>query len=791
MKFTYKWLLSFLETNLSPDEIGENLVQLGIEVESIFNPSLLLNDFSVALIEEVSQHPNADRLKICSVRTGKDLRQIVCGAPNARAGIKVVLAEIGAVIPNGNFEIKPSKIRGIQSEGMLCSYDELNIDGDSKGIIELVEDASIGDKVARYLGLDDVTFEVAVTPNRGDWLSVYGIARDMAAKGLGRLKKIQELEINSSFKSRISPRIESKACKFLALIEIKDLHNAQSPDWLQKLLKNIGMNPVSAIIDITNYFAVSFARPLHAYDVQKIHGNLIARNANSSEKFIDLAQRALNLHPEDLIIGDESGPQALAGIIGGEYTKCSTETCSIILESACFDKISITNSGRRHNIITDARKRFERGIDDFESINMLKNAAIMIQEICGGSISDISVDGSLIDERLIEFDPSIIAKRIGIVIEPTNIIEILGNLGFEVKDYIGQKILFKIPTWRHDINCPEILAEEVARIFGYENITSNPLFGEIALKSTIAPPQKQIYELRHAVASLGYDEVVTWSFMNSKKAQYFCEMSENLYIHNPISQDLDYMRFSITPNLLEIISKNHARSLQDVAFFETGPVFLGLNPEDEIEMISGAISGAKTKHTHLSAKKEISFFDIKSDVDRIISELGYQSSILHIINESPKYYHPGRSATYKLGKKTIAYFGQLHPKISTLYGIETDVYAFEILVQNIVHTKSRMGRRRKATFSPYQMISRDYAMIFDKELAVGNVINALKDSDELIKNIEIFDVYECSKIGDDKKSIAFRVFIQSDNRTLSDSDINGVNNKILGIFEKAGGVIRD
>ncbi|NDB82341.1 MAG: phenylalanine--tRNA ligase subunit beta [Alphaproteobacteria bacterium] len=800
MKFTYKWLMKFLDTRLTPDEIGVAMTNIGIEVESIVDPSEALRGFSVAYIEEANSHPNADKLKICKISTKNGTRQVVCGAANARSGLKVVLADIGVKIPNGGFEIKLSKIRGEESYGMLCSYEELNLEGDKGGIIELSSDAAVGDLAAKYLGVDDVIYDVSVTPNRGDWLGVYGIARDLAAKGLGAIKKLEDVDIsilvngnslpaNANFPpASASVATTSNSCSLLALIEITNLNNSSSPEWLQQLLKNIGITPISALVDITNYFSVSFARPLHAYDANKINGNLVARKALDGEAFTDLVGKQYKLSSEDLVIADSRAPQSIAGIIGGMDSKCTKETSSIILESACFDKISVTKSGRRHNIITDARARFERGIDDAETINMLKRATNMIIEICGGSVKNISITGSLPEARPISFDHKLIESRIGIKIDIEESQKILNRLGFtQDQNNIGS---YRVPSWRHDINCPEILAEEIARIFGFENIEPKPLLQEVGFKAILEPSQKKLDELRRLTASIGYQEVVTLSFMSSKYSSFFFEIDKNLRINNPISQDLDYMRVSIVPNLLEIAAKNNARSIPDISIFEVGPVFSGLMPENEHLVMAGLISGISHMQAHYRPKKDVEFFDIKSDVNRIITESGININSLKITQSSAKYCHPGRSASYFLGKNLIAHFGEIHPEIAKLFSLEAKVCAFEIFLDNIPAQKIKMARRPDLTLSPYQIVSRDFAYIFAEDMEAGEMLRKISLAERRVKKVEIFDIYSGDTIGKNRKSIAFRVKIQSDTETLRDTQIEEIVLQIMSIAEQFGGEIR-
>ncbi|MDX1923663.1 MAG: phenylalanine--tRNA ligase subunit beta [Rickettsiaceae bacterium] len=792
MKFTYNWLLKFLDTNLSPEEIGNIMTNIGIEVESIFNPGEYLKGFSVAYVEDTAPHPNADKLKICKVSTKSGVKQIICGAANARSGIKVVFADVGTIIPNGEFTIKLSKIRGEESCGMLCSFEELKLDGDSNGIIELPEDAIIGAAINKYLGLDDVVYEISVTPNRGDWLGVYGIARDLAAKGAGTLKKLQGTQLIP--KNKREDVSMPAACKLLGLMRINNIRNTESPEWVTKLLKQIGINPISAAVDVTNYFSVSYGRPLHAYDADKISGSLSARLAYEGEIFTDLLEKTYSLCTEDLVIADKNGIRSLAGIIGSYDSRWLDSTKNIILESAIFDNISVTKSGRKHNIISDARSRFERGIDEAQTIEMLYAAGNMILELCGGEIDSVDIKGVLPQATYISFDPELIEKRIGINLEPEIIEKILTALGFEKQISEKRSSLdmpsYKIPSWRHDITCSEVLAEEVARIYGFEHIIPSSLVQEINFSRILTERQRCLDELKRMTASLGYNEVISWSFMSSKKAEYCSEIQDELRLINPISSELDYMRPSIIPNLMDIIAKNHARSIYDISIFEAGPIFLGNEISDEHCVIAGVVTSANDTMTELSFKKKTGFFEIKSDVNTILQESGINIDSLKISTSQVKYLHPGRSASYFLGKKLIAHFGEIHPQIMKLFSLETRIYGFEIYVDNIPSLKSKMGRREHLILSQYQPVTRDFAYIFDEDLKAQDLLSQIHKCDNLIKSVEIFDIYSGEKMGHSKKSIAFRVRIEPEDGTLEDHEIGHISSKIMSIAKKFGGEIR-
>lgn len=800
MKFTYNWIKKFLDTDLTPRELGDELTKLGIELESIIDRSLDLSKFKVAYIQEATQHPNADKLKVCSVDTGSATLQIVCGASNARSGIKVVLAEVGTLIPNGGFAIKASEIRGVKSNGMLCSADELGIKNSNypdDGIIELDNDAIIGDGVLKYLGIDDVVYDVSVTPNRGDWLGVYGIARDLAAKKLGILKEINPSHITPQFKTNISAKLQSNDAKFIALREIKNVRNSQSPAWLKNLLTLIGIEPISAIVDITNYFSISFARPLHAYDKNKVGDNFIVKNLSENSEFSALNGKKYSLSSADLVICDENSILSIAGIIGGENSKCDETTSSIILESAVFDRVAVTKLGRKHNIITDSRARFERGIDENYTIDYGNLAASMIMEITGGIASNLITQGEMTKERFIEYNLNLLSKRIGIssfiqnplddlkggndIIEKSE--EILSSLGFKIISKNDKILQLQIPSWRHDINCQEIIAEEIARIIGYEAIENHKLEDLEPFKKLITPEQKRIEILRRKAASIGYLESITYSFMSSKISSNFADHKKELCILNPISSDLDYLRPTIIPNLIKSVANNLNRSASNISIFEIGPVFDGLEGKDEITHLSAVYCGEKITKSHCDNQRNLDFFDIKSDVEQILSETGIDIKKLIISKDTPRYYHPGRSAIYKLGNKLIAYMGEIHPKIKEIFDIKQQIFGFEIFIDNIPIPRTKYGKKTEVKFSQFQPVSRDFAFILDNYIQASDLIKSIINIDELIRDIEIFDLYSGANIGEGKKSIALRVNLQSFDKTLIDEEIEEISKKIIATVE--------
>ena len=813
MKFTLSWLKHFLDTDASLEKITNSLTMLGLEVEGIIDRRTELENFEVAQILETAPHPDADKLKVCTVKTAAGIVDIVCGASNARAGIKVVLAKIGTIIPNGNFKIKQSKIRGVDSCGMLCSREELNIKGDSSGIIELPQDVQVGDKIAEYFGLDDPVIHINVTPNRADGLGVYGIARDLAAAGIGTLKALEIPIIKKEFVSNTEIKIlNQEACPLFAVYEIKNLKNGESPKWLKQHLENISVGSISAIVDITNYISYSFGQPMHAYDADKIKGNLTIDSLKSKETLLALNDKEYELGQDDIVIRDDKEIHCLAGIIGGKNSSCNEFTNNIFLEAACFDSKYITRTGRKMMIDTDSRYRFERNVDREFTLKALDYATNLILTICGGSASAPQIAGNdKLPIRTIDFPFNFFASRSGFRLEVEEIVGILERLGFETchsrengnpekletkldprlrrddnrefrdinKGFIDDVIKITIPSWRYDVWVKEDIVEEIVRIYGYDKIPLSPL-PKSTIEKIINREQRRFMDIKRLLASSGYTEVISWSFMDSKKAKLFSEIKKELILQNPISSDLDYMRPSILPNLLKFACNNINRSYKDLSLFELGPIFHDADNITPIKSVAGIrIGNNLPKNCHMIIQS-VSIFDIKSDLEAIFAQTGLELDKCQMKNEAPSYYHPTRSSTVTLGKSVIAYFGQIHPAILKIFDIEHDVMAFEVDLSQLPLTKEKFGRRPELKISDYQMVNRDYAFIIDESQKIGEILSFIKNVDKnLIKNVNLFDIYNGDKIEKGKKSIAISVTIQDDNKTLTEEDINNVNKIII------------
>lgn len=792
MRFTLKWLKQFLHTEATLEEIAHTLTMTGLEIEDIDDKSNDLKDFEVAEIIEAKQHPDAVKLKVCTVKTKSDTLQIVCGAPNARAGIKVVLANVGTVIPNGNFKIKKTEIRGIESVGMLCSAEEIGIPGDSSGIIELKENAVIGDNVAKYLGVDDPILHINITPNRADALGVYGIARDLAASSIGTLKKLELPIIEENFTSNASlNNNDKKACPFFAIREIKELENKESPEWLKNYLDNIGVGSISPIVDVTNYISYTFGQPMHAYDAEKISGGLTVETLSESTNFKALNGKEYALESGDIIIRDEQEIHCVAGIIGGINSSCTENTTNVILEAASFNSEYITKTGRRLQLDTDSRYRFERNVNSEFTQNALDIATDLILSICGGTASKVlEVGDAKLPVRTISFPSDFLKSRANIDLTGKEINDILSKLGFECK--IADKLInITIPSWRYDVSIKEDIVEEIVRIYGYDKLPETPL--PTANISRIIPKdQRRVTDIKRLLASTGYTEVVTWSFMDSKKAKLFSNLKDELMLQNPISSDLDYMRPSILPNLLKIASNNLNRSFHNLSLFEVGPIFE--NAGDKVINHACAIRTGTTsnKNSHGDSRK-FDVFDMKADIAILLELAGLDINKCQIKNYVPGYYHPTRSASLSLGKDILGYFGQVHPSILKAFEIDMDVMTFELNISNLPYGKDKFGKRPNYTASDYQKIVRDYAFIVNVDQPVGEMLNLIKNADKkLVRAVEVFDIYSGANIEEGKKSVALSVSIQDDNKTLEEADIEKVNKAIIdGVVQKFGAILRD
>jgi len=784
MKFTKDWLQDHLKTNKTELQIIEKLNNIGLEVENIELSKNELSDFTVAKIVKSEKHPNADRLKLCKVDIGNGkIVDVVCGAPNARDNLVTIYAPPGSIIPKNQMKLQISKIRGITSYGMLCSGSELNLSSESEGIVEL--DKKYISKIgSRYFkNNDEKTIELSITPNRPDCLGIRGIARDLAASGIGTLKNLKILKIKKSSKHNFKVVINkntNQACSIFGSCIIRNIKNTESPSWLKKRIVALGLRPISAVVDITNYVMFDLNRPLHAYDIDKVKNKIVIRNSKKGENFEALDNKKYNLNDDMCVISDDEGVLGLGGIIGGVRSGTEINTKNILLESAYFDPEITRKTAKKLNINSDAKFRFERGIDP-DSIKIgLQEAAKLIMKICGGDVSKIDIQKiKKFKKKIIKFDPNLVTKTVGVNIGNTEIIKILNNLGFDTKK--KSKIFNVIvPSWRPDIFGEIDLVEEIIRIKGLDKLKSIPP-EKIRLKPTLNYLQRHFHLGQRAVASKGYLETITWSFTDEKINNKFCGDTEVVKIVNPISSDLNVLRSSLFPNLIYYLEKNLNRGFGDQSLFEIGPVFTGRKPGDQITVICGVKKQQIDEYSNIK-KTSMDVFKIKSDLVKTLLELGVNKDETTIVSKTPDYYHPGISGSiYTKDKKNIlAYFGEIHP------GIISNSYGFEIFLENLVKYKQQFKKEKESlVYSDFQKSDRDFAFLIDKDVEAQVLTEIIENIDKsLIKNVKVFDVYEGPNIDKDKKSIALKVTIQSDTKTLNEKDLNDISQKIITLVEE-------
>ena len=801
MKFTIDWLKEHLDTNYDDNKIVNKLTDIGLEVESFQSQMSELDNFIVAKILNAEKHPNADRLKVCDVDIGKNkVVKVVCGATNAKKNLLTIYAPPGSIIPKNQMKLSITKIRGVTSYGMLCSESELNLSDESEGIAELSSkkyNNQVGKKY--FKNNTSKVIDLSITPNRADCLGVRGIARDLAAAGTGKLKKLTLKNIKKSGPQKINIKItkeKNQGCLAFGSCLIKGVKNTESPKWLKDKITTLGQKPISAIVDITNYVMIDLNRPLHAYDADKIDKGIIVRNSKKGEAFKALDNENYSLKDDMCVISDNSGVLGLGGIIGGTRSGTEFNTKNILLESAYFDPRSIRKTSKLLNIDTDAKYRFERGIDP-ESIQLgLLKAAELIKKICGGEISKIDIKkNENFKKNQIKFYIPFFEKITGFKVSDKEIVKILSDLGFKIKK---QKNLLNlsVPTWRPDIIQSIDIVEEIVRIKGYDQIKIEEP-EKARLKPTLNKQQKLFHFLQRSIASKGYLETITWSFTDSKINQLFNENKLQTKIVNPISSDLDVLRNSIFSNLIVYLKNNLDRGFKDISLFEIGPIFSGYKPGDQQIVIAALKSGKVSRLNWLEKERTVDLFDAKRDVIQSLSEAGFDQSKLFIDDKTPDYFHPGKSGAIYINKnenKPVAYFGEIHPNIIKKLDIKTETLAiFEIYIDNIKKTEKKLkDQKLQYKYSDYQKSERDFAFVLDKNFKVQNLTKLISEIDKnLIKNIKVFDIYEGGNIPEDKKSIALNVTIQSFEKTLTDEDLEKINKLIISTVEnKTGAKLR-
>ena len=795
MKFTLSWLKDHLETDAGAQTIGDKLTSIGLEVESISNAGAALKDFIVGEVLTAEKHPNADKLRLCTVNAGEGSPlQIVCGAPNARAGIKVVLARPGTVIPASGEALKIGTIRGVESRGMMCSARELLLGEDHDGIIELSADAVVGGPAAAALNIvSDPVIDVSITPNRGDAASVWGIARDLAAAGLGTLKSEKILPVAGKFPSPkkitldFSPE-NKDACPIFAGRLIRGVKSGPAPKWVQDRFKAVGMKSISALVDATNFVAQDRGRPLHVFDADKLSGNLHARMANEHEQVLALDEKTYVLDKDTIVIADDSFARGIAGIMGGMDTGSFADTQNVFIESAWFDPIRIARAGRKYGIISDARYRFERGVDPEFVLPGLELVTRLILEWCGGEASDVVIAGALPPpHKHIEFDTTLVETLGGIRVPKAEIISILESLGFTVAQHATLHVT--PPSWRRDIDGPADLVEEVVRIHGLADVPSVALPRHAAIaKPVLNAGQRRARTVRRALAARGFNECVSFSFIARDTAKLFGGGDEARQLANPIASDLDAMRPSLLPSLLAAASRNASRGFSDLNLFEIGAAFQSGMPGAQTTNAAGLIMGSGARDWSKSGHAADAYDAKGAMLAALEAAMGSPMSA-PITTNAPGWYHPGRSGVIALGPKQIAHFGELHPKILAAFDIKVPAAAFEIILDALPEAKAK----NKAMFSasPFQAIERDFAFVVDRGVAAGDLIRALKNAERnLIDSISVFDVYEGKGVPEGKKSIAIAVRLQPKDKTLTDAEIEAVTQKIVAAALKLGASLR-
>ncbi|MEM8986307.1 MAG: phenylalanine--tRNA ligase subunit beta [Pseudomonadota bacterium] len=803
MKFSLSWLERHLDTTACLDEIVEAMIAAGLEVEEVEDPKTRLADFTVGHVLEAEKHPDADKLKVCKVATKDGEKQIVCGAPNARAGMKVAYAAVGTYVPGIDVTLAKAKIRGVESFGMMCSARELEIGEDHDGILDLPAEAQVGAPVVDVLDLDDPVIDFEVTPNRPDTNGVLAVARDLAAAGLGTLKDPSIAPTPGTFKSPQAVGLHFEAgtktaCPIFIGRYIKGVKNGPSPEWLQKLLLSVGLRPINALVDVTNFISCDRARPLHVYDADKLQGEIHARLGKKGETFTALDDKDYEADETMCVIADDSGAIGFGGVMGGLSTGCTDGTVNVFIEAAYFDPVRTRKTGQKTGIVSDARYRFERGIDPQSCTEGAELATQLILEACGGEASYLVVAGQAPAGRPdIAFKPSEVKRLTGIEMAEDEMASILAALGFGVAK--SDVWTVRVPSWRPDMEGAADLVEEITRIKGFDALTSTPLPAlEKIPTPKITPAQNRARRARHALAARGLNEAVTWSFTHSADAARFCDgenwlKAQGLILENPISSDLDAMRPSVLPNLIRALQRNTDHGTPDLALFEVGPQYAGDRPEDQTQVAAGARRSNPPRHWRGSAAP-VDVFTAKADAFLALEAAGAPTANLQATADAPAYYHPGRSGVLRLGpKNALAFFGELHPRMLKQMDVDGPVYAFEVFLDNIPPAKQKATKTKAAlNASDLLPLSRDFAFVVAADTPAGALLKAAQGADKkLITGVQLFDVYEGEHVGEGKKSLAIEVMLQPKDKTLTDEEIEAVGGKIVKAVEKAtGGVLR-
>lgn len=802
MKFTFAWLTEHLDTKADVETIADTLTRIGLEVEKLFDPATALKPFRVAEVVTCEKHPNADKLSVCQVDTGKERLQVVCGAPNARAGMKGVFAPVGSYIPGIDLTLTKAKIRGLESFGMLLSERELELSDEHTGIIELDPKSKVGSPAATALGLDDAVIEVAITPNRPDCLGVRGIARDLAAASLGKLKSDALKPIKGSFPNPISIELEfdkdsADACPMFAGRLVRGVTNGPSPDWLQRRLRAIGLRPINALVDITNYIAYDRGRPLHVYDADKLKGAIRARLGRNGEKFLALDGKTYQVDEDMCVIADDGRVLGLGGVIGGEDTGVTDATTNVFIEAAYFDPKRTARTGRKLGIQSDARFRFERGVDPDFVVPGLEFATDLALQLCGGTPSNITVAGKAPKaNKPFKFDLGRVERLSGLELEPREIKRLLGALGISL-DGKGKNVKAQAPSWRPDVTGPADLVEEVVRLVGLDRVPATPMTRESGVaKPVLTEAQRRQRLIRRVLAARGLVEAVTWSFVAPEHARLFGGGKAELTLSNPISTELAEMRPSLLAGLITAAQRNRDRGFADGALFELGQAYRGPKPEDQFVAASGvrigrsALSGSGRHWSGEAPAADV--FAAKADAVAALAALGIDQASLTVTREAPSWFHPGRSGALKLGPNTVlGVFGEFHPDLLATLGIDPPIAGFELYLDAVPPAK-RKGAGKALDASDLQPVRRDFAFLLDDEIAAGEVLRAALSADRaLISDVGVFDVFTGKGVPEGKKSLAIEVTLQPRDKTLTDAEIEAVAGKIVAAVKKAtGGELR-
>jgi phenylalanyl-tRNA synthetase beta chain len=800
VKFTLPWLKEHLDTTEPLSAIVDKLTMIGLEVERVEDKAKEFEAFKVVSVVSAVQHPNADRLRVCMVDTGDGPpRQIVCGAPNARAGMKAVLGLPGTYIPGKKITLSVGKIRDVESHGMLISGAEIGFSDDSDGIIEMPADAPVGKPFAEVLGLNEPVIEINLTPNRPDCTGVNGIARDLGATDIGDFKDRPPKQVKGTFPCPVKVKIEApELCPAFGLRLVKGVKNGPSPDWLQKRLSAIGLRPINALVDITNFITFDRGRPLHVFDAAKVNGNLTVRRGKADESLLALDGKTYALDQGMCVIADEKGVESLAGLMGGEATGCSETTTDVLIESALWNEVNIAQTGRKLGINSDARYRFERGVDPNFMLPGLELATQMVLDLCGGKPSEVAVAGGPAPkETVIDFPLSELPRLAGIKLTLPEIRRVLEKLGFFAAGQ-GEKVKVAVPSWRPDVHGRADIVEELVRIVGVDRVPSTPFpRGDAARKQVLTPIQNRTRKAKRALAARAMVEAVTWSFVSKREAELFGGDKAELALANPIAAELSDMRPSLIPGLVMAAQKNADRGFGDLGLFEVGQIFKGDRPEDQFTAASGVRRGFANPNEvgrHWFGSGAADAFDAKSDALAVLTATGAPMQGLQVVPGGPAWFHPGRSGTIQIGPQNIlGHFGELHPRVLEALKAEGPLMAFEVVLERIPAPKPRATRAKPPLeLSPFQPVARDFAFVVDAGVKAGDIVRAAQNVDrKLIVGVSVFDVYEGKGIEPGKKSIAIAVTMQPRDKTMTDAEIDALGQKIVAeVGKRTGGVLR-